>query len=286
LKLAKPFDATTKRLLELDPVGWLTCAGLPVTGPVRAIDSDLSTVTAEADTIIQVGEPADYLAHIEIQTGHDLTLPRRLLHYNVLLNFRHDRPVRSVVIILRREADSPSFTGRHEVFLPEGTRYLDFRYSVLRIWTLDVEAVLQSGFGTLPLAPLAKVRKKDLPAVIRRMKERFEREVSEPESNLLWTATKILMGMRYSEELVDGLLKGLQKMKESFTYQAILREGRVEGLVEGEQRILLQMARKRLGEPSSAILKKFESIVDESTLSILADRLFEVSTWDEFLSKA
>ena len=55
--MSKPFDATTKRLLELDPAGWLTCVGLPVTGPVRAVDSDLSTVTAEADTILQVGEP-------------------------------------------------------------------------------------------------------------------------------------------------------------------------------------------------------------------------------------
>jgi hypothetical protein len=84
--LPKPFDATTKKLLELDPAGWLTCVGLPITGPVRAVDSDLSTVTAEADTIIQVGEPPDYLAHIEVQSRHDLTLPQRLLHYNVLLN--------------------------------------------------------------------------------------------------------------------------------------------------------------------------------------------------------
>jgi hypothetical protein len=57
--LAKPFDATNKRLLELDPAGWLARVGLPVTGPVRAIDSDLSTVTAEADTILQVDEPTD-----------------------------------------------------------------------------------------------------------------------------------------------------------------------------------------------------------------------------------
>jgi predicted transposase YdaD len=282
--LTKPFDATTKRLLELDPVGWLNCVGLPVTGPVRAVDSDLSTITAEADTIIQVGEPADYLAHIEIQTGHDLTLPRRLLHYNVLLNFRHDRPVSSVVVLLRKEADSPSFTGRHEIFLPGGVRYLDFRYSMIRVWKLDVEIVLQSGFGTLPLAPLAKVRERDLPAIIDRMKERFESELSEPEANLLWTATKILMGMRYSEGLVDRLLSGVQKMKESVTYQAILREGRIEGRVEGERQILLQMARRRFGQPSSTILERFMTIVDESTLSTLADRLFDVSSWDELLS--
>ncbi len=282
--MAKPFDATTKRLLELDPVGWLKCAGLPVTGPVHAVDSDVSTITAEADTIIQVGEPTDYLAHIEIQSGHDLTLPRRLLHYNVLLNFRHDRPVRSVVILLRQQADSPSLSGRLEIFLPDRTRYLDFRYSVVRIWKLDVEFVLQSGLGTLPLAPLAKVRQNDLPYVISQMKERFDREVSEPESNLLWTATKILMGMKYSVGLVDRLLQGVQRMKESVTYQAILQEGRVEGRIEGERKVLLQMARRRLGDPSGLLLEKIESIEDEAIITMLVDRVLEVTTWDELLA--
>ena len=116
--MSKPFDATTRKLLELDPAGWLTCLGLPVTGPVRAVDSDVSTVTAEVDTILQVGDPADYLAHIELQSGHDLTLPGRLLHYNVLLNHRHGRPVRSVAVLLRKEVDSPRLTGLHHVRLP------------------------------------------------------------------------------------------------------------------------------------------------------------------------
>jgi predicted transposase YdaD len=184
--------------------------------------------------------------------------------------------VRSVAILLRREADSPSLTGHHQVLLPHGPSYLDFRYSVLGVWMMDVEVVLTSGLGAPPLAPLTKVKKKDLPAVINRMKARFEREVSENESNLLWTATKILMGMRYSKELVASLLKGVQGMKESVTYQAIL--------VEGEQRMLIRMGRKRLGEPSPEIVARIESIGDESILSTLADRLFDVSSWDELLT--
>ena len=89
---SKPFDATAKRLLEIDPPAWLACAGLTPPGPVRVVDSDLSTITSEADTIFAAGDPAEYLAHVELQSGRDRTLPRRLLHYNVLLNFRHDLP--------------------------------------------------------------------------------------------------------------------------------------------------------------------------------------------------
>ena len=285
--MPKPFDATTKRLLELDPAGWLACLGLPITGPVRAVDSDLSTVVAEADTVLQVGEPADYLAHIELRSAHDLALPRRLLHYNVLLHHRHARPVRSVAIILSRKADSPGLTGLHRVNLPEGPSYLDFRYTVLRLWTMDVETILQSGVGTLPLAPLAKVARKDLRGVIDRMRGRFEREVPDHEANLLWTATKILMGMRYSKDPVEILLQGVQRMKESVTYQAILDEGRDEGLIRGrvlgEVAILLRLGRKRLGEPSTEVVSRIEAMVDESSLARMADRLLEVSTWEGLL---
>lgn len=108
------------------------------------------------------------------------------------------------------------------------------------------------------------------------MRRRFDREVSENESSLLWTATKILMGMKYSKAMVETLLHGVQRMKESVTYQAIL--------IEGEHRMLIRLGRKRLGEPSPEIVAKIEAIGDDSTLTALADRLLDVSTWDELLS--
>ena len=85
-------------------------------------------------------------------------------------------------------------------------------------------------------------------------------------------------------------------MKESVTYQAIVEEGvvqgrvqgrlegRLEGRLQGEQSILLRMGRKRLGEPSPAVLARVEAIQAEATLATLADRLLDVSSWDELLS--
>ena len=70
------------------------------------IDSDLSTVTAEADKVFRVVGPEPYLVHIEMQSSADPTLPRRLLRYNVLLDYRHDIRVWSVAILLRPEAES------------------------------------------------------------------------------------------------------------------------------------------------------------------------------------
>ncbi len=118
--MAKPFDATTKDLLESDPVAWMTYLGLHPQGAVEVIDSDLSTITAEADKVFRVVEPEPYLVHIEMQSSADATLPRRLLRYNVLLDYRHNLRVWSVAVLLRPEAEASTLTGSLDLRLPDG----------------------------------------------------------------------------------------------------------------------------------------------------------------------
>jgi hypothetical protein len=58
----------------------------------------------------------------------------------------------------------------------------------------------------VPLVPLTNVPKADLPGVVRRMAERINAE-PRPRAAKLWTATYVLMGLRYPGELVDHLLE-------------------------------------------------------------------------------
>jgi hypothetical protein len=55
--MPRPFDATMRELFELEPAAWLEFLGVPVPDPgqVTVIDSNLSTVTAEADKVVYVG---------------------------------------------------------------------------------------------------------------------------------------------------------------------------------------------------------------------------------------
>jgi predicted transposase YdaD len=291
----KPYDATAKRLLEIDPPAWLACAGLTPTGPVRVIDSDLSTVTAEADTMFAVGDPIEYLAHIELQSGRDRTLPLRLLRYNVLLNYRHARPVRSIAILLRAEADGPELTGVHQVRHAEGDAYLDFRYSTVRVWDLDLESVLSGGLGTLPLAPLTRDALADPADAIRRMKQRLSGSLPDEILGELWSATGILMGLKYPDRSIVQLLRGVRAMKESTFYQAILAEGRAEGRVEGraeaerraverERRILIAAGGRCFGPPDASVLAALGAIRDEDRLCRLGERLADAQSWDELLA--
>src|SRR5207244_2379033 len=130
-------------------------------------------------------------------------------------------------------------------------------YRVVRLWQEDPESFLTAGIGLVPLAPLINVSEADLPGVVRRMVERINAE-PRPRAGKLLTATYLLMGMRYPDELVDQLLQGVQIMRESTTYQKILRDGRVEG----EQKLLLLLGTQRFGQPSEAAVAAVEGIRD------------------------
>ncbi len=100
------------------------------------------------------------------------------------------------------------------------------------------------------------------------------------------------MGIRFPEEFVSRFLEGVQNMRESTTYQAVLREGRdegrIEGRVAGEQRLLLHLGTKRFGEPDAAILTAIEAIKDSDRLEALGERIVDmgIQTWHELLGSS
>lgn len=272
--------------MESQPQAWLEYAGLAVGSPVRVtvMETDLATVTAEADRVLRVDQAAPYLAHLEFQASYDPTLGKRLLRYNVLLHYRHDLPVQSVALLLRREADGPSMTGGFRYGVAAEPPVVDFRYQVVRVWEKPVEAALSSGLAILPLAPLAAVSPEALPEVIRRMERRIAQEAAtDAEASLLWTSTYILMGLRYPPALAEQLLQGVRQMKESSTYQAILAEGRAEGRAAAARAILLRQGRKRFGIPSASVETTLAGVDTVERLEQLAERLLEVESWDELL---
>src|SRR5205823_3836070 len=128
---------------------------------------------------------------------------------NVLLNYRHDLPVLSVVVLLRPEADAPSISGGLGQSLPDGREYLTFQYHVIRAWRQPLEAVLDGGLWTFPMAPLADEAREALPATLRRLGERFRAEAKPSETATLWTATFLLMGLRYPQEFINQLKAGV-----------------------------------------------------------------------------
>ena len=54
--MPKSFDASLKKALEQNPSALMRLAGLEPAGPIIVVNSDLSTVTAEADLVFRVEE--------------------------------------------------------------------------------------------------------------------------------------------------------------------------------------------------------------------------------------
>jgi predicted transposase YdaD len=282
--VSKPFDATSKALVETAPADWLTFLGLPG-DTATVIDADVSTVTAEADRVIAVRQGAarsvSYILHIEFQASYKTDLPERMLRYNVLLRTRHRTRVRSVLVLLRPEADGPVLTGTLSDEAGPGSP-IRFEYDVLRVFDRSPDDLLNGPVSLLPLAPLSRLREEDLPGVIQRMQERLTRQpVGALDAGTFWTATNVLMGLRYDRALAERLLREVRGMEESVTYQAIVAKGEEKGRAAEARNLILLLGGKRFGTPDPAILSRLNAVRSLRRLEQIAGRILEVETWDE-----
>jgi hypothetical protein len=238
--MAGAFDATLKQLLDACAADWVgliaPLVGLPPSVGVDPLDPDLSTVQPAVDKVFRLRPPSAGLLHIEPQSSWDGTFPTRLLKYNVLLEDRYGGPVYTAALLLRREAAAPSLTGEVTRTFPDGREYLRFHHAVVRVWELQADLLLAAGLGATPLALLTDDAEPRLQEIVRRFAQRADRDSTGTDTaNLLLSCGYILLGLRYDEAVNRALFAGVQKMRESSTYQAILREGREEGLREGRK---------------------------------------------------
>jgi predicted transposase YdaD len=282
----KPFDATLKEMAERRPRPWMSLlVGRPVPD-VQVINADLSTIIAEADKLFRIGGPRPWIIHTEFEASYKADAPLKGLRYSVLARNRHGLPVQTIFVLLRPEADGPAMTGTLEDELPDGTKYLQFRYNVVRVWELPVEPLLTGDLATLPLAPISRVSEEELPAVLRRIDERIEREASRDEAAVLWMATSMLLGLTHPKESLKTFLQGIGHMKESAMYELILEEGLEKGKIEEARQVVRRLGERRLGPMSPAIQARIEAISDLGRLHSLQDRVLEVSSWDELMAEA
>jgi predicted transposase YdaD len=280
--MSKPFDATLKEMLEESPGDWPALVGLPER-EAEVINADVSTVTSAADKVLRVRGSPPWIMHLEPQGGRDPGLPRRMYVDNALLENRHKILVRSVAVLLSPKANHPNLTGTYRRQFRGEPPYLTFRYEVIRVWQLPVERLLTGGLDLLPLAPISAVRKTGLPGVLERMKQRLSRERPKSAVGDLWTATSVLMGLRYKATLVRELLRGVENMEESVTYRAIKREGAKEGATGEARRVLLLLGREQFGQETPEVTQALEAITSVKRLEQLSVRLLKVGSWRELL---
>ena len=87
----------------------------------------------------------------------------------------------------------------YERQLPDGWQTNRYNYQVVRLWQEDPEPYLTAQVNLVPLVPLTNVPESEeaLRGLVRRMAERINAE-PQPRAAKFWTATCLLMGLRFS----------------------------------------------------------------------------------------
>jgi predicted transposase YdaD len=105
------------------------------------------------------------------------------------------------------------------------------------------------------------------------------------------SATEVLMGLRWPDELIRHIFEGVGAMRESVVYQRILSEGRAEGRAEERaeglarvRRSLLLLGSQRFGEPSEAVHAALTAITDVDRLERMTAQVLRVGSWEELLA--
>jgi predicted transposase YdaD len=127
------------------------------------------------------------------------------------------------------------------------------------------------------------------------------RDLAQPEQALwykLWTATAILIGLRYPREQVGEMMEGVSTLvlgirgiEESWVYQDIFAEGEARGEAKGEAKghaeeameALLRLGRRKLGPPGAEVEARIAALGDLDRLRELLDRVLDVASGDELL---
>jgi hypothetical protein len=79
------------------------------------------------------------------------------------------------------------------------------------------------------------------------------------------------------------MIPGIRGIEESSVYQEIFAKGLVEGRIEEARQTVVQLGRKKLGEPTEGVRAVIDVIDEVDQLNALLTRILDVSSWDELL---
>lgn len=196
----------------------------------------------------------------------------------------------SAVFPLRPQSLVAGVTGQ-VVDRLAGVSHLDFAYHLVRVWELPTALILNGGVGTLALAPITAVQPGELPPVIAAVQQRLAGEVAAEAGKEIILAMRVLMGLRYQEQITEKLMQSITEMEDSVEWQKIFRsgrnqgklEGKLEGRLEGERTVLIRQGTAKFGAPADEVLNRLMSIEDPDALAELAVRLLNASGWQDLI---
>ncbi len=252
------YDNICKYLAETYPediAKWLLGQPIPLVHlPTRELA--LEPIHADSLILLKSATPSENLIlHLEFQTKPDPAIPFRMLDYwtRAKRKFPHHY-LKQIVIYLTPRDTAVVYQNYYQ---EERTRH---EFDIVRLWEREASALLDNP-GTLPFAVLGRSgnREETLQAVVNRI-EKLDNQRARRE---LAAASYVLAGLVLRDNVIRRILRS-EMMRESVTFQAILEEGRQEGLQRGEfrgkQELLKRLIRRKFGALPPTVVTQLENL--------------------------
>ncbi|MBE9033410.1 Rpn family recombination-promoting nuclease/putative transposase, partial [filamentous cyanobacterium LEGE 11480] len=162
--------------------------------------------------------------HIELQTDPTKVMPMRLADYRLRIHRKApDKTIHQVVIYLRQTNSEQVYQEYFEI----AGMYAEYR--VIRIWEVPIAQLMQYS-GLLPFAALGQTDNPE--QVLRDSVQAMSQLPASNQQHEVLGAAYLLSGLVLDQAMIGKIIRR-DVMRESVTYQAVLDEGREEGLQLG-----------------------------------------------------
>lgn len=244
---------------------------------VRTITADslLELVATESEG---TEDEISTLLHIEVQSTRDPDIGDRLLGYSYEAQREHQLPVLSCVTYLRDVGNVPQ--PPHEWKLPSERVFMWFDYVSIELAKIPTDELRQTGLiGLLPLLILTKegATHQVMQEVVTRL------EAAEKIESL--AVTKLLAELVFTNDEDQQWIERIFAMhndvlRQTPTYQKLLKEGREEGL-EALRQTLVDVVQGRFPELAALAQKQVENTGDTELLHHLIVKVSTAQTMQE-----
>jgi hypothetical protein len=252
------YDKSSKWLIQHHGDSILRLAGLGEIASWTPIQAELVQSRRLPDGVIEVVQRGQSVADVyilEIATYPDARVPAQAVRDAALVYLDRDILPEVVVFFLQPKgkiapADSASLQSRN------GWTTLHLSWKAVKLWEVPAEELLAAAdVGMIPWVPLAHF---DGPAepIVRRCRDRIDREAPAHEHENLLAVTQVLLGLRYNEaglrERLRDLLGGRQAMIESPVLQ--------EFFAETTQKNIISFLTARFGPAAESLATELKPI--------------------------
>ena len=273
----KPIDRIAKEFADEVPMILLRILGIAPPGaeitlePLRPETAPPVLMPDYVATLAITGqEPCIF--HVEFALEYRKEIPPKIACYGGNLAWQYQRPVKSVLLLLRDQGvpDDIPTVGEHAI----GETRLSHPFRTVRLWELDPEPLLSSGDpGLWPWALVMRLG--------REKAELLGAAVGKT-GNEQWIARFLILGsMRYDRDELNQMLGGSRmgfveaiiQGSSLFQYEREQAEakGKAEGKAEGEAKEARRLLRLALADrfPGLDTMPELDRIVDLADLESL-----------------